>query len=66
MSHKVARTLSLTEAELAKAERWQKDHGCKNSHLISFIFTPTSVGDTVYARCEHCKAEIDITDYEIF
>ena len=60
----------LNEKENELAERFMQDHrhpevykGTIGGH-ISFIFTPTSVGDACVMHCDICDKEENITDYD--
>ena len=66
--------ISLKEAR--DATRWLKNHAstCEKLNLfieketvsgglISYIFTPTSIGNGVAVRCA-CGKECDVTDYD--
>ena len=60
----------LNEKENKLAEKFMQDHrhpevykGTIGGH-ISFIFTPTSIGDACIIKCTICDAEKNITDYD--
>ena len=59
----------LFESEKKAAEKFLIEHrhpdvnkGAIGGH-ISYIFTPTSIGDAVSIRCNICNKEENITDY---
>ena len=67
----------LNEVELEKYKVWLKTHECTikdkdHAHkefgacggMVKFIFTPTTLGNIVQAKCNACGAEIDLTDYD--
>ena len=61
---------SLSEKEETQAREFMDKHrhpdvykGTIGGH-ISFLFTPTAVGDSITIRCAICGEELDITDYE--
>ena len=60
----------LNEKENDLAEKFMQEHrhpevykGTIGGH-INYIFTPTSIGDSVNIRCNICDKEENITDYD--
>ena len=60
----------LNEKENELAEKFLQEHrhpevykGTIGGH-IDFIFTPTSIGDTICVKCNICDKEENITDYD--
>jgi len=55
----------LSQKEEKSAKDWQKYHkGICTYRSFSYVFTPTGIGDAVYIRCDYCKKQKEITDYE--
>ena len=59
----------LNEKENECAEKFLQEHrhsdvykGAIGGH-INFVFTPTSIGDTISVECLICGAKENITDY---
>lgn len=62
----------LNEAESKAAEKFMQEHrhsdvykGTIGGH-INFIFTPTSIGDTITIECLVCNKRENITDYSVW
>ena len=70
------RTFEVSDTELEKAQKWLETHECEASKkaievnkcvaspvsVISYIFTPTSIGYTTEIQCV-CGEIYDICDY---
>ena len=56
----------LNDKEEEKAKNFLREHihYPEYSCYITYIFRPTSIGDTVKIKCDVCNREEDITDIE--
>lgn len=65
-------TFSLTIKQIKIVNKWRKDLIKNNPEIfqngiypnISYIFTPTGIGDALEIYESHTKTKLDITDYE--
>lgn len=68
----VGRTFVMTKKSVDEAQAFMKEHSkCVNPECLkgtspaspfSYIIKPTTIGDMMHIRCDHCGAELDITD----
>lgn len=60
----------LTEKENELAEKFLQDHRHPEVYKgtigggVEYIFTPTTIGDSISIKCTICDEEENITDYD--